>query len=384
MQRSVDTVREPARFHELDSMRGIAAPGVVFLHFVDMFFSPELAASRSPLQRDLLYLTMPFYLGRESVLVFFALSGFVLALPYASGRAQPYRVFLLRRIVRIYCPYLAALGLAVAGAAYFHGDLGLGQWSSLTWSAPVSPQLVFQHILFLGNYNWHQYNPAFWSLVVEMQVSLVFPLLAALVVRVPLWNTMLLVIACPVAQRIVSNLMPQAEDPTKAVFYVPLFLCGILLAKHMEAVAQWYRARSSAQRSCFAIATVLLYILGHNFSHVTIGYPAMSLGALGLIVLALHSEWTRRLLQLRVPIFLGRISYSLYLVHIPVLFALTFMLHHRVGRVGMFFIYLAAAILAGTVFNRVVEAPLVRLNRRIGRRSPAPLLTGSAPSPSTV
>ena len=49
-----------------------------------------------------------------------------------------------------------------------------------------------------------------------------------------------------------------------------------------------------------------------------------SLGAVGLVAAAVGSGWWRRMLERRVPQFLGRISFSLYLVHVPVLLALAF------------------------------------------------------------
>ena len=67
----------------------------------------------------------------------------------------------------------------------FHTD---NYWINFTWSEPVTLHLVMQHILFLGNYDWSQFNTAFWSLVYEMRISLVFPLIALAVLRLrSLW-----------------------------------------------------------------------------------------------------------------------------------------------------------------------------------------------------
>jgi peptidoglycan/LPS O-acetylase OafA/YrhL len=50
----------------------------------------------------------------------------LLSIPYLRGKGQPYPVYLVRRILRIYAPYLFALALAVARAAIWHGSLGFG------------------------------------------------------------------------------------------------------------------------------------------------------------------------------------------------------------------------------------------------------------------
>src|SRR5438105_12280270 len=94
------------RFRELDSLRGLAALIVVFHHFFWMWFYHQ--TERTDPAFLLFY---PLIAGHESVILFFLLSGFVLSVPYLRGRSQPYGTFLLRRVLRIYCPYFFALVL---------------------------------------------------------------------------------------------------------------------------------------------------------------------------------------------------------------------------------------------------------------------------------
>ncbi|MCB9988463.1 MAG: acyltransferase family protein [Rhodospirillales bacterium] len=73
------------RFHGLDSLRGIAALVVVFNHFYGVI--PALASSE-----NWLFSYTPLHTliaGRQAVIIFFVLSGFVLSLPYVQGRAPP-------------------------------------------------------------------------------------------------------------------------------------------------------------------------------------------------------------------------------------------------------------------------------------------------------
>src|ERR1700677_1903882 len=97
------------RFIELDALRGLAACAVIFLHYssVPMELPTWLA--------DLIAYT-PFFLlvcGTQAVVFFFVLSGFVLSLPYIRGSSEPYLAFIIKRVFRIYIPYLVAIGFAV-------------------------------------------------------------------------------------------------------------------------------------------------------------------------------------------------------------------------------------------------------------------------------
>jgi peptidoglycan/LPS O-acetylase OafA/YrhL len=167
----------PRRFYELDSLRGVAALTVVFHHF-SRLCSPRIVhlLERTPLRL--------LVAGYQAVILFFLLSGFVLTLPYKKNPRLDYGPFLLKRVCRIYLPYLAALALAVFCDMHFSTHAHLDNyWINWTWSAPVTTHLVVQHILFLGSYDWSQFNTAFWSLVYEMRVSLVFPFIAVAVLR---------------------------------------------------------------------------------------------------------------------------------------------------------------------------------------------------------
>jgi peptidoglycan/LPS O-acetylase OafA/YrhL len=88
-------------------------------------------------------------LGGEAVILFFVLSGFVLALPSINGKPQTYLTFITRRIFRIYVPYLAALAISVAGCYWLNGIVTRSEWFHDFWSEPVNWRLVCNHVLFV-------------------------------------------------------------------------------------------------------------------------------------------------------------------------------------------------------------------------------------------
>ena len=148
------------RYNELDSLRGLAAVTVVFGHLEALVFdAPIVAGSGWTHWRHILELLNRTPLtvimsGGSAVRFFFVLSGFVLMLPYLRHKENPYAPYLVKRICRIYLPYLAAVAIAVLGNAMLGGHPlpGFGGSATETWSVPVSAKVVLQHIVMLGTF----------------------------------------------------------------------------------------------------------------------------------------------------------------------------------------------------------------------------------------
>src|ERR1700730_7544565 len=165
--------QDRGRLPELDALRGLAALTVVF-HHLECLLRPShesagmlrnaflnllhghgfhaFAQAIGPIR--LLDLT-PIYLvvaGHEPVVLFFVLSGFVLALPFYRGRALSYRAFVAKRIFRIYIPYVVAILFAIfLNATLSRGGIPtLNEWFNQTWRLPVTGSEVGRHFLFLG------------------------------------------------------------------------------------------------------------------------------------------------------------------------------------------------------------------------------------------
>lgn len=354
---------EGRRFHELDAMRGLAAVVVLGNHFRNMFY--PAATFAHGWQSVFLY---PLVSGRESVMFFFLLSGFVLSLPFLRGKTQPYWIFLRRRVLRIYGPYLGALALALIGCAIWHSRLGSTGWRGATWWRQVDLKSVLQHVLFIGNYNYERYNTAFWSLVYEMRISIIFPLLFVVANKLKARYTLLIVAACTLVG------VHAVQHQFLITFeYVGVFLIGVLLAKNLDMLNGLYRRQGTVQHILLALLSLLFYFGGHRIASAGplwhLGDMPVVLGAVGLLILGLNSVKTSRALNSVIPTFLGRISYSLYLVHGTVLFAMAAALQNKVSPPVFFLIYFPTAILLSWGFYVAVEEPFMVMSRNVGRRS---------------
>ncbi len=363
------------RFPELDALRGLAATLVVFHHFQQVWIPSESPS-----------ITLT---PHGSVPLFYLLSGFVLAIPFLKGKGQPYSTFLTRRVIRIYCPYLCALALSVAGAAIFHRHLGLEHWVDATWSRPVSGILVLQHAFLIGIFDTSQFNPAIWSLVHEMRISLIFPLLFFFINRMRILLALLTAVGFSLVHQWAAVSLPRLAEPLLTLRYVPIFICGILLARHLGSLTAWYRKLGKAGYWFLPLGSVLLFSEGHLIQEAHIpgvwrleDWPVV-LGSAGLILVCLNSSRARSILNSTVPKFMGRIAYSLYLVHATVLFTLLMLLHGKVSPGLLLVVYLVVTLLLATGFCVAVDEPTIKLGRWIGEFLPSRRIQHSL-TPSVV
>ncbi len=371
----------------------MAAATVVLWHFSIAF--PHRTVSW-------LVITFPtrlLFAGHQAVVLFFVLSGFVLTLPILRGKQPSYPIFLQKRLLRIYVPYFGALLLALAGDLLFHGPTRTGPswpaiWAGQTWTEPVSGSLLLNHVLLLGNYNWSQINTAFWSLIVELRISLIIPLLATAIVSLRArWSMLLVAVVSaaghPLAVLCAGWLVLRPKEPIESqtfitLHYLMMFLLGSLLAARLPRVLGWYRRLPRFSFVGLLPAMLLLYdatvperLVKAHAPHRLLSalfqeQPRdwfITAGALLLIVLALECKPMQSLLNYRPINRLGQISYSLYLVHGTVLFTLMHLLPLETSASYVLALYLPLTLLLAESFFRVVEQPAMHAGKQIGARA---------------
>jgi peptidoglycan/LPS O-acetylase OafA/YrhL len=237
----------------------------------------------------------------------------------------------------------------------------------------------------IGNYDWVQYNTAFWSLGVEMRVSIIFPILFMVVHRLRTRTALLLAFLISTAASLGMAHWPHIEASLNTLAYAAIFICGIIFARNIERVNDWYYGLRKLGATMIACSSFVLYTWGHHiaiiFGALPIGLDQwlITAGAAGYMILALNAPPIRQFLNMEVAKFLGRISYSLYLVHGTVLFALTYLLGSRLPVLAQFAIYLPASLLIAYVFCLTVEEPFLHVSRFVGKvaQTHTPLLQGS-------
>ena len=313
------------------------------------------------------------------MILFFALSGFVLFLPY-ERRGLSYVHFVVKRICRIYLPYLGALALAVAMNLHYHGLVTDHQWVNSTWNQEPSSNLIFQHILFLGNYPWETFNTAFWSLVYEMRISLIFPFLAIAILRLRnVWMVVFAILTSLLSvhyHRIFAllSLNPPGNQTVDTLHYMSFFVLGAILAKNREFIRERYRQLPLFLVFFLSVLAILFYY--HPFSIPLAGAAilpeqktvdwSVALGSLIVITLAICSGPFKKVLNNDAIHYLGRISYSVYLVHGTVLFTLIYICRGHL-KFSYLPIYLIGVFSLASIFHFLIEKPSMVLGQRLGK-----------------
>ena len=381
----------PGRNDALDGLRGVAALVVVFWH-IACVLAPAAAFGFRRLPHSPAEITIfdsPLWVllnGNFAVVVFFALSGYVLT---ADHFRQPdharLAMRLIGRFVRLALPAglsillvyaLQALDLYAIGRLAQQIQAEAGVVFDTPFGIDFSPVSLFRSMLFttwfrLPDFS-NSYNLVLWTMPIELWGSYLV-LSLALVLRDVRYRALLL---CMVAAVIVSAV------PGHIGVYLGTFVLGSALAASRSPlpgpigslgwliVAFAALLLGSHHGSAPETASKILHI---QSEHAVESLYMRSLGAVLLVAAVVHSQHLAGLLSTRPCRFLGRISFALYLLHQPILYsigayvALTFddATQHleRVFIVGI--VVLSLSLPAAALFQRWIDRPSTNLARRL-------------------
>ena len=364
----------------LDGYRGLAVLLVLVVH------TQEITASRNA--TGIALVDGFIRAGFLGVDLFFVLSGFLITALLSNEldrtRHVAYGRFYARRGLRLlpalYCFLLAHLAFALASGMDLDQEftsLFAALFYVSNWQVVLAPDSSVHHFSHL------------WSLAVEEQFYLVWPfvivgflgsrqsartvarILVPVIVGVALWRVWLF------------GSHPWFEIIERTDTRVDQLLIGALLA------LLWTRRRIPSRGlvpAAWAASTVLLVMLftsdADDRALFAGGMTVFALAA-GVVVLALvEGEWSGgRLFELRPIRAVGRVSYGVYLWHMPVFFVCARADALPVGlRVVLALVVTAAVVMFSWYF---VEQPALRLKERFRSRDHAPR-PGDTPWPSSL
>lgn len=319
------------RFTLIDGLRGIAALSVVLFHAVEGNHI------------TMLYAGMPVWLrsviehGNCGVAIFFVLSGFVIAhsLPRDLTFPDAGR-FMLKRSLRLDPPYWVAMALLCS--------IGLMKGTSYT-----APQIV-AHLFYAQDLlGFQPISTVFWTLCLEIQFYIVFALL--LLTRSQVTLVAAFVLSVPLSMTV---LLPGLFT---SLWYG--FLLGV-----------------AAQRGSIWILAYAAVLSGVAIYQQDIFMGVCVMTALALFagkLTALNWRWLQ---------FLGTISYSLYLIHNPVIggvFRIGYRLTERTATTEAVWwaVSIIACVGAASLMWWAIERPSMKLSRILSKpnyaRNPRPI-----------
>lgn len=298
------------RDKQLDGLRGLAAAGVVLFH-----------AHYSPV----------FEWMWTFVDLFFVLSGFLIARIILDGvktGSFSFKNFMVRRVLRIWPVYY--LTLLACLCVVIVNYLVSGHWEHVSGALTAPFFLQYTHHYLAPSFNagkeefifWFHHS---WSIAVEEQFYLFMPMLVLALKR---YLNVVLVIAMLLIPVAVSFRL-QGAFPLLLVYRMDALCIGVVLA------FLWLKQQSGAAGSLAARRAVVVFVATVSMGLVFIGelpigaqnahvWAFSLLGfnlAFGTILWVLLEGWfpvLNRAMSARPMIFLGSISYALYLFHVPI------------------------------------------------------------------
>lgn len=369
-----------------DGLRGVASLGVVFHHALLAFspvsmigFFPSVAFPDAPdgmLDRlASLPILSTLWNGRLAVCIFFVLSGYVLTAKFVrDSHDEQVRNQAARRYLRLGIPIFASAIFAcllwslgtyhIDQAAYISRSAWLGSlrpiglgWidairegvygAMLGGQARVNPVLWTMHIEFFGSMlifaycllgkGWVYLSAAMFVAIVYFAAPREWPYYSAF---------------------LIGFFIARSEAPESKVIPSISVAIGLLVAHIPSGAGMWY-----------------FLPVGFNDD---IRFMIASVFGGAFIVYGVRFGALRSLLHSRPAQFLGRVSFPLYLIHLPILLSLgcwTFMAltDHGYGRISSaaaaFACVLAASMLVASFFERLIDAPAIAWSKTMFRRN---------------
>jgi peptidoglycan/LPS O-acetylase OafA/YrhL len=370
------------RISALDGLRGLAVLLVVLRHAVHNDVFGEAAVLPWPLQ----HVAWNGWIGVD---LFFVLSGFLISLPFfrssvpgAADRPR-WREYLLRRSLRILPAYWVVLLVTALGLV----PLFTVDPANLPWR-------VAYHLVMLQDYLGHQIVPVFWSLGVEEKFYLLTPLVVPAIARLRSPRRQVLAIAGIAAIAPALRLLtwiaagPPADYPTQfALFRSPFHACidglawGGLLAWLHTALPGWAavaRARWATRAGCALLLGALLSPELPRTLPTVVLWP-LAVGAVMFLLVAGAVEGAPAGAWSWPPArWLGRVSYSVYLVHYPAIPGAVALARWASGDSGappwplFLAFYLALTALSAQLLHFAVERPFLALKDRLAPQRTEP------------
>jgi len=374
----------------LDSIRGVAVLIVVVGHCW-LLNSDAFRIAHYGMGRITSISTFSLYIiskietsGRSAVIMFFVLSGFVLSYSLQK-HPLPYLGYLIKRVFRIYPAFL----FTILVSYFLHRIIGVQHEVTSEWvkSVIIDLDLTFdtllKHLALWGTIQGQGLDAVIWSLVHEMRISLIFPFIFFVVKRYT-WRSLLvfwtLSIVCTIWSLDLTGMVilgyqeaTFARSFLDTGFFIVFFAAGAYLA--IERQTMMLKIANLSKRMKALLLLVLIYCLlkSGNDLYSIMGSVAdyiRAAGALGLIAFALSVKQFGQALTHSVLSWLGRISYSLYLVHIPMLYVINQTIGESWPVIQTSIVLIALSLLAAELMATLIEYPSINLGKLICSKLP--------------
>ncbi|MBN9393012.1 MAG: acyltransferase [Chloroflexi bacterium] len=332
---AVNYNKEKSRINFVDGLRGIAAVYVLIAHASNAIFVPDLFGGAkitgTIIDRILdIFLLFLQSFGHYAVVLFIVISGYSLMLGVVRAKDEKLSngtlVFLKRRAIRLLPTYYAAFFISVV---------------LLLLLSPNVPTVenIITHIFLVQNWfpaSIYSIDGPMWSLAVEWQIYFLFPFLL-----IPIWKRFgsLVTVVIGITSGVIIQFIFDSDQSYIFAWFIGLFALGMLAAS----VGFTKTARESSWKKIIPWGGLTLFFIvvwgiirfaskTNNFEQDINWYKDIVAGIVFCCLLVYLTNIQTgakgdsarnilfRLLSSRLLTFLGSFSYSIYLIHAPILF----------------------------------------------------------------
>lgn len=361
------------RLSYLDSARGLAAISVITWHFLLAVYGLSIAGFHfsTPLRF--------FWYGEANVLFFFIHSGFILSYSFTRRKwaltVRSFARYLIERIFRIYPLFVVILLLSLIAVNNSgpYLDRSPDGWINRFWYTDFTITGFLKEAILVVRYPESanlRLIPQDWTLTVELLAGAAIPLLAISGKKNLLYFILLMAILK------ITNLLTT---------YIFEFGLGVLLFLWWQPITNIWKRMKSVTKITIAIAAVLLYTGFFVFPSiytndiVLLRSPAIDrfivdMGCVLFFVMLLASAKLQQILSASPLVYIGKICYSIYLVHKLILLVFwrsfeayfTQLQEQTAAHIILVFMaYLITVIFVSVFTYRFIEKPAIKFGKKI-------------------
>jgi len=300
---------------EVDGLRFLAILPVMIQHLGERLIRSFPAEFSTPIVED--QLAFAVSRGSVGVFLFFAISGFILTLPFAKAHlkgsnAPTYKTYLKKRLFRIEPPYIIWM------CFFFLVLIVRGVYDFSELFPHLVSSLFYSHNIIYGSYSY--INPVAWSLEVEIQFYLLAPFLIALFYQIKKGTTRQVILVTSILGYVsVQHYFGWMFFPYKATLLGQLqhFLVGILLADVYltKGFARFWKNKYGWDVLAIVCFVTMMYTWTEEYWKSLVFAVALTL----LFVSIFNGKILSRIFTNSWITMIGGMCYTIYLIHLPLM-----------------------------------------------------------------
>ncbi len=352
------------RFGNIDTLRGVAALLVIWLHSSEVFVALPAVAAQGTAAFDIADL---LGLGRMGVVAFFAISGYVIVPTVCGPRLDGTIDFLIKRFFRLFPPYWFAVAVATVTVWWLFGH-------------PLRAATVAANLTMVPlEFGEPQMMGHFWTLEVEL---IFYAIVVALFWTSKLgrediiaWSLLALSLLWPILfrTRVGRMILDHNEVWTFLSYFLSVMFWGAMLRTRMAPATP---APEPASRQSWPFLAMTALVFARPLLAITLGSATVNreewrgtlLGLFLFLAVVRSSAWSGRPF-----VWIGTISYSLYLLHPAVFYPLFHVAsrHPALADAPLWsyvLVSMIASVACASLAYRFIERPSIALSRRWLRR----------------